>query len=111
MNPDMLIHPGEVLLEEFIRPHGLTPSSLAKRVGLPPNRITMVVNGKRNITPETAVLLAAAFGTTELFWTNLQTRHDLDKTRTEIPAERIAKAEALHRELEEAQHCELEEAA
>jgi addiction module HigA family antidote len=99
MDAELRIHPGEILLEEFIRPHGLTPSGLAERLGLPANRITAIVNAERGISPETAVLLAAAFGTSEQFWINLQTRYDLEQARAGISAERIAMAEALCREL------------
>ncbi|HME22634.1 MAG TPA: HigA family addiction module antitoxin [Acetobacteraceae bacterium] len=104
MDADLIIHPGEILLEEFIRPHGLTPSGLAERLGLPANRITHIVNGERGISAETAVLLGTAFGTSAQFWTNLQARYELDQARAngEISAERVAKAEALHRALEAA---------
>lgn len=102
MARDMTIHPGEILLEEFLRPYGLTPSGFADRLGLPANRITAIVNGERGISPETAVLLAAAFGTTEQFWINLQAHYDLEQARADISAERIARAQALHREMERA---------
>ena len=100
MRPGENIHPGEILLEEFLRPYGLTPSGFADRLGLPANRITAIVNGERGISPETAMLLAAAFGTTEQFWINLQSHYDLEQARGEISAERIARAQALHREIE-----------
>jgi addiction module HigA family antidote len=96
---DTAIHPGEILMEEFLRPHGLTPSSLAERLGLPANRITMIVNGERAVSPETALLLGTAFGTTPAFWLNLQQRHDLERARDEVSAERLARAARLHREL------------
>src|SRR5271157_1629762 len=79
MDADLIIHPGEILLEEFIKPHGLTASGLADRLGLPANRITLIVNGERGISAETAVLLATAFGTSPRFWTNLKARYDLDR--------------------------------
>ena len=102
MDADLVIHPGEILLEEFIKPHGLTPSALADRLGLPANRITHVVNGERGISAETAVLLGTAFGTSPQFWTNLQARYELDRAMAEglISPERVAKAEALRRELQ-----------
>lgn len=96
------IHPGEILQEEFLRPYGLTPSGFADRLGLPANRVTAIVNGERGISPETAVLLAAAFGTTEQFWINLQTHYDLEQARPGISEERINRARALHREIEAA---------
>jgi len=95
----MIIHPGEILSEEFIKPHRLTPSSLAERLGLPANRMTSIVNGERSITPETALLLAAAFGTSAEFWLNLQSHHDLELARAEVSPERVKLAESLHREL------------
>lgn len=97
-----MIHPGEILLEEFLRPYGMTPSAFAGRLGLAPNRITQIVNGERGITPETAILFAAAFGTSEAFWMNLQNHYDLRVAQAEVQPERVAKAQALHRELEAA---------
>jgi addiction module HigA family antidote len=103
MDSELKIHPGEVLLEEFIRPYGLTPSGFAERLGLPANRITAIVNGERGISPETAVLLAVAFGNSEQFWINLQAHYDLEQAHAEISPERVAKAESFHRELQAAQ--------
>ena len=70
-------HPGEILLEEFLKPLELTQVALAKHLGIPTQRINEIVRGKRGITPETAWLLAQAFRTTPQFWLNLQTQHDL----------------------------------
>lgn len=75
------IHPGEVLLEEFIEPLGLTQHQVAVAVGVPPRRINETVHGKRRITADTALRLARYFGTTDLFWINLQSRHDLEIER------------------------------
>ena len=99
-HPDMLIHPGEILLEEFLRPYRLTPSSLAKRLDMAPNRITQIVNGERSITPDTAILFSATFGTSAEFWLNLQRHYDLERAHGEVSAERMERARALHQELE-----------
>jgi addiction module HigA family antidote len=69
--------PGEVLLEDFMRPLGLTSRALALELGIPGNRISSIVNGSRAITAETALLLARRFGTSPELWMNLQTAHDL----------------------------------
>lgn len=74
-------HPGEVLLEEFLNPMGLTQVALAKHLGVPVQRINELVKGKRGVTPETAWLLAQAFGTSPEFWINLQSTHDLARSR------------------------------
>ena len=74
-------HPGEILLEEFLKPMNLTQVQCAQHIGVPTQRINEIVNGKRGITPETAWLFAQAFGTTPEFWMNLQANHDLAKKR------------------------------
>lgn len=84
-------HPGEILREEFLRPLDLTQVALAEHIGVPIQRINELVRGKRGITPETAWLLAGAFGTTPEFWINLQTAYDLAGTR---PAEEIPRLAA-----------------
>ncbi len=80
MSPRKLspIHPGEVLLEEFLVPMKISQYRLAKDIGVPPRRINEVVRGQRSITADTALRLARYFGTTERFWLNLQTRYDLE---------------------------------
>lgn len=70
-------HPGEVLLEEFLKPWELTQVGLAEHLGVPVQRVNELVRGKRGVTAETAWLLAGAFGTTPEFWINLQTQRDL----------------------------------
>lgn len=75
------IHPGEVLLEEFIQPLGVTQNRVAVEIGVPPRRINEIVHGKRRITADTALRLARYFGTTDVFWVNLQTRFDLEVER------------------------------
>jgi addiction module HigA family antidote len=72
------IHPGEILLEEFLTPLGLSQYRLAKDTSVPPRRINEIIRGKRGITVNTALRLARFFGTSERFWLNLQTRYDLD---------------------------------
>ena len=74
-------HPGEILLEEFLRPLGLTQVALARHLGIPTQRINEIVRGKRDITPDTAWLLAEAFGTTPQLWMNLQMNYDLVANR------------------------------
>jgi len=70
-------HPGEMLLEEFLRPMGLTQRDLAKAIHVPYQRINELVNGRRGITPSTALRLAKYFGMSAGFWMNLQLRWDL----------------------------------
>lgn len=70
-------HPGEILLAEFMEPHGLSARALAAELGVPANRISDIVRGARSLTAETAILLGERFGTDPRFWMNLQTNHDL----------------------------------
>ena len=72
------IHPGEILLEEFLEPLGLSHYRLAKGISVPPRRINEIVHGKRAVTADTALRLARFFGTRDRFWLNLQTRFDLE---------------------------------
>lgn len=72
------IHPGEILLEEFLRPMGISQYRLAQAIAVPARRINEIVHGKRSITPDTALRLSRALGTSDRFWLNLQTRYDLD---------------------------------
>ena len=73
-------HPGVVLLEDFLKPMGLTQTDLAKHLGVSIQRINELVRGKRGITPETAWLLAKSLDTSPEFWMNLQMHHDLTNT-------------------------------
>ena len=84
------IHPGEILMEEFLEPLGVSQYRLAKDISVPPRRINEIVHGKRSITADTALRLARFFGTTERFWLNLQVRYDLEveKDRLEGVLER-----------------------
>lgn len=72
------IHPGEVLMEEFLEPLEVSQNGLAVAIGVPPRRINEIVHGKRRVTADTALRLARYFGTTDRFWLNLQTRYDLE---------------------------------
>ena len=72
------VTPGEVLQEEFLRPLGISQYRLAKAITVPPRRINEIVHGTRAVTADTALRLARYFGTSEQFWLNLQTRHDLE---------------------------------
>lgn len=72
-------HPGEMLREEFLVPLGVSASALATEIGVPSNRLTEMVAGRRNMTADTALRLADRFGTSPEFWMNLQTMHDLSK--------------------------------
>ena len=72
------VHPGEVLLEEFLDPMEITQYRLAKAINVPARRINEIVLGKRAITADTALRLARYFGTSERFWMNLQARYDLE---------------------------------
>jgi addiction module HigA family antidote len=76
-----LITPGEILRTEFMAPFGVSGRALARDLGVPANRISEILNGVRGVTAETALLLAARFGTTAELWMNLQTAHDLEKAR------------------------------
>jgi antitoxin HigA-1 len=75
------IYPGEVLLEEFLKPMGISQNALARAIGVPPRRINKIVLGKRSISADTALRLARAFGTSEQFWMGLQADYDLEEAR------------------------------
>jgi addiction module HigA family antidote len=72
------VHPGEILLEEFLRPLNVSQYRLAKDVSVPARRINEIVHGSRAVSADTALRLARYFGTSERFWLNLQTRYDLE---------------------------------
>ena len=80
------IHPGEILMEEFITPFGISQYRLAKDISVPPIRINQIVHGKRAISADTALRLSKYFGTTAQFWLNLQNNYDL-----EIESEKLGK--------------------
>jgi addiction module HigA family antidote len=85
-------HPGEILLEEFLQPLGLTQVAFADHLGIPVQRINEVIRGKRGVTPESAWLFSQALGTTPQFWINLQTNFDLARTRPERTVPRLTAA-------------------
>ena len=78
------VHPGEVLLEEFLKPMSITQYRLAKDITVPPRRVNEIVLHKRGITADTALRLGRYFGTSEQFWLNLQTEYDLDVERDRL---------------------------
>jgi antitoxin HigA-1 len=81
------VHPGEILLEEFLQPLGVSQYQLAKAVVVPPRRINEIVHGQRRITADTALRLSRYFGTSERFWLNLQARYDLETEKDRLGAE------------------------
>ena len=78
------VHPGEVLLAEFLEPMGVSQYRLAKDISVPPRRINEIVHGSRSVTADTALRLARYFGTSERFWLNLQAGYDLDVERDRL---------------------------
>ena len=78
------VHPGEVLLEEFLKPMGLSQNKLALNIGVPPRRINEIVLEKRRITADTALRLSKFFGMSAEFWLGLQTQYDLDVVSDEL---------------------------
>ena len=77
-------HPGQVLLQEFLDPLGLSQAELARALDIPLNRVNELVRGKRGVTPQTALLLSGYFRNSAEFWMNLQTAHDLTVARREM---------------------------
>ena len=78
------VHPGEILLEEFLKPLGISQYRLAKDISVPPRRINEIVQGKRSITADTALRLARYFGLSERFWLNLQSRYNLEVEKDKL---------------------------
>jgi addiction module HigA family antidote len=89
------VHPGEILLEEFLKPMGISQAHLALKIGIPARRVNEIVLGKRRITADTALRLARFFGSTARFWLGLQTDYDLDVADDEL-SERIAREVTAH---------------
>jgi addiction module HigA family antidote len=77
------IHPGEILMEDFLKPMGISINKLARDIDVPPGRISTIVNGKRSITADTALRLGLYFGVSPELWMNLQTDYDLRVARRE----------------------------
>ncbi len=78
------IHPGEILMKEFLKPMNISQYRLAKDINVPARRINEIVQGKRSITPDTALRLSRYFGLSERFWVNLQARYDLEKEKDRL---------------------------
>jgi antitoxin HigA-1 len=90
-------HPGQILLQEFLEPLGLTQAELARALAIPLNRVNELVRGKRGVTPKTALLLAEHFKNSAEFWMNLQTAHDLTRVRSEIQRRPVTASAAANR--------------
>jgi addiction module HigA family antidote len=75
------VHPGEILLKEFLEPMDLSQNRIAREIGVPPRRINEIVQGKRAVTADTALRLARYFGVSEAFWMGLQSDYDLEEAR------------------------------
>ncbi len=90
------IHPGEVLLEDFMKPLGLSQYRLAKDLGVTPIRISQIVNGQRSITVDTALRLARYFGTSASVWLRLQVRYDLEVSESELSNRIKREVKVLH---------------
>ena len=86
------IHPGEILLEEFLNPLGISQNRLAREIKVPPRRVNEIVLGKRAVTPDTALRLARYFATSERFWLGLQMDYDLEEAQ-------LAVGEAIRKEV------------
>lgn len=89
------VHPGEVLMEEFLKPLALSQYRLAKALSVPPRRINEIVHGKRAVSADTALRLARYFQTTDRFWLNLQTRFDLEVERDRLGDRLMREVEVL----------------
>lgn len=95
LNP---VHPGEVLLEEFLKPMGLSQNKLALNIGVPARRINEIILEKRRVTADTALRLARFFGTSSEFWLGLQSQYDLDVTADEL-GDRLEKEVRIYSEV------------
>jgi addiction module HigA family antidote len=91
------IHPGEVLLEDFMKPLGLTQYRLAHDIGVTPIRISQIVNGQRAVTVDTAMRLARYFGTSAAVWLRMQVRYDLEIAEAELSDRINREVKVLHR--------------
>jgi antitoxin HigA-1 len=89
------VHPGEILLEDFLKPLGLSQYRLAKSLSVPPRRINEVVLAKRAVSADTALRLARFFGTSDRFWLNLQAAYDLDVERDRLAGRLMKEVEVL----------------
>lgn len=91
------IHPGEILLEEFLKPLGLSQYRVARDISVPPRRINEIVHGDRAITAGTALRLARYFGTSDEFWLNLQSRYDLEAEKDRLEDRLLKEVKILKR--------------
>jgi len=91
------VHPGEILLEDYLKPLGLSQYRLAKGLSVPPRRINEIVLGKRSITADTALRLSRFFGTSDRLWLNLQASYDLDIERDRLASRLVREVEVLRR--------------
>lgn len=89
------IYPGEILLEEFLNPLGITQYRLAKDINVPPRRINEIVHGSRAITPDTALRLSRYFGTSAMFWLNLQMNYDLAVAQEKLGQSLLAEVKVM----------------
>ena len=89
------ITPGDILLEEFLKPMNISQNQLARDINVPPNRISQVIHGKREITTDTALRLGRYFSIEPEFWVNLQTRYNMKRARREVGA-KIEKEVKVH---------------
>lgn len=88
------VHPGEVLLKDFLEPLGISQNALARAIDVPPRRVNEIVLGKRAISADTALRLARAFGTSGQFWMGLQTDYDLEEARNAVDVDHIQRIAA-----------------
>lgn len=91
------VHPGEILLQEFLEPMNMTQADLARSLRIPLNRVNELVRGKRGVTPETALILGGYFKNSAEFWMNLQTAYDLTRARSEMRKRRTSGVPAKRR--------------
>lgn len=78
------VHPGEILLEDFLKPMRISQYRLAKDINVPPRRINEIIHGKRSVSADTALRLSRYFGLSERFWLNLQTRYDIEVEKDKL---------------------------
>ncbi len=93
--PRILTHPGEILREEYLAPLGLSARRLSEEIAVPPNRITEIVRGRREVTADTAIRLGRRFGTSAQFWLNLQAAHDISKAESTTDYSAVRRAEEV----------------
>jgi len=89
------IHPGEILLEDFLEPMGISQYKLSKDISVPPRRINEIVQGKRSISADTALRLSRYFGLSERFWLNLQSRYDLEIEKDKLDVRLVKEVQVL----------------